>query len=111
MKNRLLQFALCLIALTLYPLKSDGQWIQTNGISSDSVTCFALVDTNFFAGGRGGVYRFDLGGANWNTVDSGLVNHSVRYSFQLVRISLLELMVAYFVPRTMEQAGVQSLPD
>ena len=77
MKYFFLQFALFLTVLVCIPPESLGQWIQTNGISHDTVNCFTVVDTNLLAGTNKGVYRSTNNGTAWSTVDFGFTNFSV----------------------------------
>ena len=54
-----------------------AQWIQTNGPEGGGVGCFAVSDTNLFAGTGGGVYRSTNNGTSWTPVNTGLWNLSV----------------------------------
>jgi len=78
-------FPLLLAALFInvpsYPL--FAQWMQTNGPYGEgpyggNVNCFAVSDTNLFAGTQGwGVFLSTNNGTTWTVVDSGLTNWAV----------------------------------
>jgi photosystem II stability/assembly factor-like uncharacterized protein len=58
---------------------NGGQsWASTNLRLTSSVTSFALIGTNLFAGTKyGGVFLSTNDGGNWNAMNNGLANDSV----------------------------------
>ncbi len=55
----------------------QAQWVQTNGAVGDYIRCFAVSDTNLFAGANvlgEGVFLSTNNGTSWTAVDSGLIN-------------------------------------
>jgi hypothetical protein len=62
---------------TINPL--HAQWVQTNGTYGADVHCFAVSDTNIFAGTHGrGVFISTNNGTSWTQVDSGLTDTYVN---------------------------------
>jgi len=56
-----------------------AQWIQTNGPYDDNVRCFAVSDSNLFAGTQYyGVYRSTNNGTSWIRVNNGLKRLDVQ---------------------------------
>jgi len=76
--KKLLSFSLVLVAALLMPLRSNAQWVQTNGPYGGSVACLAISGTNLFAGTEsGGVFVSTNNGATWTAVNTGLTYKSV----------------------------------
>jgi photosystem II stability/assembly factor-like uncharacterized protein len=75
MRIRTLWLALSLAAFLSRQIPSQAQWIQTNGPYSGSINCFAVSDTNLFAGTYGGgVFLSTDNGTSWTEVNTGLTN-------------------------------------
>jgi hypothetical protein len=56
-----------------------AQWMQTSGPNGFYVSCFAVLDTNIFAGTmEGGVFLSTNNGTSWTAVNSGLTNNDIR---------------------------------
>jgi len=74
--KRLLSFFAIVVLLGAQSLQA--QWIQTNGPYGGDVRCFAVNDSNLFAGtGGGGVFLSTNNGASWTAVNTGLTNTAV----------------------------------
>ena len=67
---------LALAIVLLCPFAS-AQWTKTNGPYGGNVSCFAVSDTNVFAGtGWNGIYLSTNNGTSWTAVDSGLPQYT-----------------------------------
>ena len=78
MKNVHLFAVICFLSLSLLSMKAQAQWVQTNGPYIGTVRCFAVSNTNFFAGAAGGgVFLSTNNGTDWTAVNSGLTENDV----------------------------------
>ncbi|MHB8853130.1 MAG: WD40/YVTN/BNR-like repeat-containing protein [Ignavibacteriaceae bacterium] len=81
MKFRLL-LTIILGMLFLFISETKAQWVQVNPPSfpsNNSITCFAVIGTNLFAGSNGkGIFLSTNDGTSWTAVDSGLTDTEVR---------------------------------
>ena len=71
--------AICLVlTIALYCPFASAQWVQTNGLSWGSATCFAVSGANLFAGTSGsGVFLSTNNGIDWTQVNSSLTSLNV----------------------------------
>jgi len=71
--------AVLVILLPVLYNSLHAQWTQTADLNGGEVYCFAVSDSNLFAGTfGGGVFRSTDNGSQWESVNSGLVNMNVR---------------------------------
>jgi photosystem II stability/assembly factor-like uncharacterized protein len=67
--NMIQSRSLYLILFILTTSSVFAQWTQTNGLTSDWISCFALSDEYLYAGtNAGGVARTSDGGASWTAL-------------------------------------------
>jgi hypothetical protein len=66
--------SICLaLAIVLMCPFASGQWVQTNGVCGDLVTCFAVTGNNLYAGTVGaGVFLSTNDGNSWGAISDGL---------------------------------------
>ena len=99
--------------MIFFTVAVNAQWVQTNGPNGGTVNCFAISDTNIYAGTNGGVFLSTNNGTSWTAINTGLTNIMSMLLLsaqqrQTGRISLQELIVAaFFFQLTTEQAGQQ----
>jgi photosystem II stability/assembly factor-like uncharacterized protein len=89
MKNFVSIFLLLLIGWAyIFPSESESQWEKTNFPYTTYISCFAVLDTNLFAGTLyAGVYRTTNNGTSWEEIDSGLSSLNI-YAMAIVDTDL-----------------------
>jgi photosystem II stability/assembly factor-like uncharacterized protein len=76
MRNKAIYLAITLLLTCQF---ASAQWIQTDDITSTSVTSLAVSDTLLFAGTNDGrMFRSSDNGNSWNRVSSGLPNSFIH---------------------------------
>jgi len=78
MKDLFFLPVVCLISLNVFSVRTQAQWVQTNGPYGGNVYSFAANGTNLFAGTYAGVFLSTNNGTNWTPASAGLTNPYLR---------------------------------
>lgn len=71
--KKLIILIICFLSVNL-----KAQWVSTSGPEGGYINCFAVSNSNIFAGtSGGGVFLFTNNGTNWTAVNTGLASSDI----------------------------------
>jgi hypothetical protein len=94
--KRLINFLAVVLLFSAQSLQA--QWIQTNGPYGGDVRCFAVSDSNLFAGTLlgGGVFLSTNNGASWTAINNGLTSTLTSISVHALAVNGSNLFAGTF---------------